>query len=257
MGRVRRQQLGFAMLAVVEAVVLAIDFSSGKPGDGLTSALLFCVAAVVFLGVIPAVRTRAEGKRAVPALPARTAATVPAPARRPAWDVSMTLDRAAPWNDVCHYEDASRKPAGIADGVIRVIPRAAERPFWLAAGTPLVTSWTMVTRAPSHGEGIDLLKAAEPLLRERIAELADGRARYFVLKGGALAEVLGCLAPPEAEVVTAGTSMADFAGSVARLTTALGPCAHPGAEPVDLITGERVAWVCPDCEAELPARWRP
>lgn len=35
-------------------------------------------------------------------------------------------------------------------------------------------------------------------------------------------------------------------------------CSHPDAEPVDLLlTGERVAWVCPDCNAELPAGWIP
>lgn len=43
----------------------------------------------------------------------------------------------------------------------------------------------------------------------------------------------------------------------ARLSATLGPCSHPDAEPVDLSTGERVAWVCPDCDAELPAGWTP
>lgn len=56
----------------------------------------------------------------------------------------------------------------------------------------------------------------------------------------------------------AGT-MAGFGLGMARLTAALGPCAHPDAEPVDLSTGERVAWVCanPECGAELPAGWTP
>ena len=35
-----------------------------------------------------------------------------------------------------------------------------------------------------------------------------------------------------------------------------GACAHPEAEPVDLVTGERVAWVCPECDAGLPADWQ-
>jgi hypothetical protein len=49
---------------------------------------------------------------------------------------------------------------------------------------------------------------------------------------------------------------ADLELGCARLSAALGPCAHPGAEPVDLLlTGERVAWICPDCNAELPAGW--
>lgn len=56
----------------------------------------------------------------------------------------------------------------------------------------------------------------------------------------------------------AGT-VAGFELGMARLTAALGPCAHPDAEPVDLSTGERVAWVCanPECSAELPAGWTP
>jgi hypothetical protein len=50
----------------------------------------------------------------------------------------------------------------------------------------------------------------------------------------------------------------------ARPGTASGSCAHPDAEPVNLFSpstgkrdGERVAWVCPDCNAELPAGWAP
>ena len=63
-------------------------------------------------------------------------------------------------------------------------------------------------------------------------------------------------APPARPLpVTAATTMADFEAGVARLSATSGSCAHPAAEPVDLITGERVAWVCPDCNAELPARW--
>jgi hypothetical protein len=52
-------------------------------------------------------------------------------------------------------------------------------------------------------------------------------------------------------------TMAGFEVGTARLTAVLGQCAHKNAEPVDLLTGERVAWICPDCPAELPARWRP
>jgi hypothetical protein len=38
----------------------------------------------------------------------------------------------------------------------------------------------------------------------------------------------------------------------------LASCAHSNAQPVDLLlTGERVAWICPDCNAELPAGWTP
>lgn len=52
-------------------------------------------------------------------------------------------------------------------------------------------------------------------------------------------------------------TMAGFEAGMARLSATVGPCSHPDAEPVDLSTGERVAWVCPDCDAELPAGWTP
>jgi hypothetical protein len=169
--------------------------------------------------------------------------------RPSAWDVSMILDH-GPWNEVCHYQDATGKSDGIADGVIRVIPRTAERPFWQVTGGPLVTSWTVATRAPSHGEGIDLLKAAEPLLRDELWSRYRPEARYFRFTGGRLAEVLAC-AVTEAPRAEAGEKLA------VRPAAASGPCAHRDAEPVDLlVTGERVAWTCPDCPAELPADWR-
>ena len=54
------------------------------------------------------------------------------------------------------------------------------------------------------------------------------------------------------------TRRADQLELAAEATRAkAGACAHPDAEPVDLSTGERVAWVCPDCDAELPAGWTP
>jgi len=35
-------------------------------------------------------------------------------------------------------------------------------------------------------------------------------------------------------------------------------CTHPEAVTVDLSTGERVAWLCPDCDAQLPpGYWLP
>jgi hypothetical protein len=48
----------------------------------------------------------------------------------------------------------------------------------------------------------------------------------------------------------------ELAAKVAGI--AFSSCPHFAAEPVDLLlTGERVAWVCPDCNAELPAGWAP
>jgi hypothetical protein len=33
------------------------------------------------------------------------------------------------------------------------------------------------------------------------------------------------------------------------------PCAHAGAVRVELSTGELAAWLCPDCDQQLPAEW--
>jgi hypothetical protein len=35
------------------------------------------------------------------------------------------------------------------------------------------------------------------------------------------------------------------------------PCAHAGAVRVELITGELAAWLCPDCDQQLPPEWSP
>jgi hypothetical protein len=68
---------------------------------------------------------------------------------------------------------------------------------------------------------------------------------------------MSALPPAVTLPVTSATTMAGFEAGIARLTASLGGCAHPNAEPVDLlVTGERVAWTCPDCPAELPADWR-
>ncbi len=50
-------------------------------------------------------------------------------------------------------------------------------------------------------------------------------------------------------------TMADMELGFARLSAALGPCAHPEAVPVDAVTGDVVAWLCPGCDAQLPAAW--
>jgi hypothetical protein len=52
-----------------------------------------------------------------------------------------------------------------------------------------------------------------------------------------------------------GTSMELAA---ARMTAILGPCRHTAAEPVQLLDdGDTVAWLCPDCDTQLPADWAP
>jgi hypothetical protein len=34
-------------------------------------------------------------------------------------------------------------------------------------------------------------------------------------------------------------------------------CPHVSAVPVDSLEGKRVAWLCPDCDGQLPAEWKP
>ena len=52
------------------------------------------------------------------------------------------------------------------------------------------------------------------------------------------------------------STVADLELGFARLHAMLGSCAHAGAVPVDLLlTGEIVAWLCPDCGRQLPAGW--
>ena len=33
-------------------------------------------------------------------------------------------------------------------------------------------------------------------------------------------------------------------------------CQHASAVPVESVAGERVSWLCPDCDAQLDADWR-
>lgn len=55
--------------------------------------------------------------------------------------------------------------------------------------------------------------------------------------------------PPGFGGVTAATAMANLA-------VAFGGCPHPNAVPVELLDdGQRVAVLCPDCDAQLPADW--
>jgi len=51
------------------------------------------------------------------------------------------------------------------------------------------------------------------------------------------------------------TTMADLELGYARLSAVLGPCAHAGAVPVNIASGETVAWLCPGCDRQLPAGW--
>jgi len=34
-------------------------------------------------------------------------------------------------------------------------------------------------------------------------------------------------------------------------------CMHTQASPVETLARETVAWLCPDCDEQLPANWQP
>lgn len=169
------------------------------------------------------------------------------------WDVYTVFPRDG-WNGLVHYEDAAGKPGPPPDGVIRV---RAEGAAWRAS--------VRTTEAP--GEAAGMLQAAAPLLRECLRrEFVPGRYHFRLADGSHEGAVdfgprpgsgpLAASPVPQAAArpVLPSMTAAEFG---ARLAAAFGPCAHPDAEPVDLITGERVAWVCPDCPAGLPANWKP
>lgn len=115
------------------------------------------------------------------------------------------------------------------------------------------------THAEEMAEAVEALRQRQwDLIADRAYLAAGGQDRHSGLRRSIVLPP----APvepgaPKAPFVRApgGVSMAEFQVGVTRLSAALGGCAHPNAEPVDLITGERVAWCCPDCPANLPAGW--
>lgn len=143
-----------------------------------------------------------------------------------AFAVSAVLARAA-----AHWLAAPPRPSGV-----RAAMRAEAKA--LAADARL--------REQVYRRNLGAVKAIERYQRH------PGPRRSIVINGS------------EAKPVTRGTaaqaypsvSMRDMELGFARLGAIMGPCSHADAEPVDLLlTGERVAWVCP-CGAELPADWR-
>lgn len=51
-------------------------------------------------------------------------------------------------------------------------------------------------------------------------------------------------------------SYANVEHEVARMLAIDPPCPHSGAVPVESVLGEVVAWLCPECDEQLPAEWR-
>lgn len=55
-------------------------------------------------------------------------------------------------------------------------------------------------------------------------------------------------------VIPAGITTAQLAANRSALACRR---AHAAAVPVDDLTGELVAWLCPDCDQQFPADWKP
>lgn len=140
------------------------------------------------------------------------------------WEASAVLDwngfrevRLGPARPLTPFPDAGNAP------VIVLVPRDTRAVGVIGAERSAVASWTAATGAASPVSAYEALAEAEPLLVGRMSELAfDHGRRYFRLAHGEL----------------------------------LAPCVHPGAVPVDTLwTGERVAYLCPECDAQLPSNW--
>lgn len=147
------------------------------------------------------------------------------PAASTTWEASALLGLQSRYEEIA----VGLAPTGPlrADGSTPFI--CAEPAGWhMTAGWPgtcpeLVARWRVTTEASTPVAATEQLREAEDLLGSRLAGSCGPGPRWFRLKDGEL----------------------------------LDPCAHPGAVPVDAAwTGERVAWLCPECDAQLPADWR-
>ena len=146
---------------------------------------------------------------------------------------------------------------------------------WLVRGDPvfavILPLWTLAVvlqrvqmrKAYGARQPKTILPPLTPVtLAEQVAEAVEAQRQA---KWDQVAEQAYRARPPDPEKLAAAraalaaspASMKDVQLGMTRLASAMGGCAHLNAVPVDLlVTGERVAWVCPDCPAELPAGWR-
>lgn len=92
---------------------------------------------------------------------------------------------------------------------------------------------------------ISAMRDAERVERARLVQAFErGRKRPPILL-------------PSASLPAGGITAAQFGANLALVASAMRcPVAHHAAVPVNTTLGERVAWLCPDCDTQLPADWR-
>lgn len=147
---------------------------------------------------------------------------------------------------------AAAGAAGLAFAAQAVLLPVAVR--WLAAPrkAPGVRA---AGRAGLKALAADTRQREEACRRNREAVKAIEQARGCLVINGSEARFVPCRTDPPGPP---GISVRDMALGFAHLSAVLGPCSHVNAEPVELLlTGERVAWLCPECEERLPAGWQP
>ena len=266
----RLNLLGFAGLGVMAATLSVLDLATGHLAVGLLTGALFLAGAGLLFGG-SAMRRRARLKpAAVPPQPPKTLAESTAESveaqRQRQWDlITERAYRAAGGREP--RQAPKVKPADWLAAVADEFMRTGERPRGLVLpegvigvkGDVLptrrkqqreirVTMWLENGNVPWEGRcGEGAANGLPPGTAVALPE-PKAPARFPV-------------APPARRdagraALAGSVSMADMAAGFARLGAVLGSCAHPDAEPVDLITGERVAWLCPECDAQLPAGWR-
>jgi hypothetical protein len=59
------------------------------------------------------------------------------------------------------------------------------------------------------------------------------------------------------QVVRPARKAARAAAAQVAVKTTGPPCIHADAVPVESVTGETVAWLCPACDRQLDAEWKP
>lgn len=255
--RSRLNLAGFAVLAVMEAFFFAFDLAAGHVAVGLLTVAIYLAGAGLFFGVSARKQVKAT-PAAGPPEPLKTHAEEMAEAvealRQRQWDV--IADRA--------YLAAGGQKPRVA---LKVDPVR-----WLASAADEFMRTGQRPRGLVLPEGVigaqaDVLAGKRKRQREvkLTMWLQDGRVYSVTRHGNGAANALslgtvfvlpeGKPRPREAVPMRDAETGEVVGGARPGATT--GPCAHPDAEPVDLITGERVAWCCPDCPADLPAGWTP
>lgn len=123
-----------------------------------------------------------------------------------------------------HYRPVmTREELDLTDAPAITVQLVSEiRVFTL--GVPrMLRSWSVTTRALRLETAAETLMTAEPLLVAMMDELPGSGSVTLRLRDGKL----------------------------------LGPCRHPGALAVHDLTHARVAWLCPECDRQLPADFDP